>query len=336
MLLVGALVTSSSCNNSRRANPPITLSGPTMGTQYTVKLAKLPDGISAEFLSGEINDRLRLINQQMSTYIEDSEISRFNRAAADSWFDVSPETALVVQAAQSISESTGGAFDVTVGPLVDLWNFGPDRREQTLPSDAEVDKARQRVGFAKLSVRKAPPALKKDAEGLRVDLSAIAKGYAVDAVAEILDECGVTSYMVEIGGEIRVKGSRPGAGGWRIGIESPVSGKRRIERVIELKDIAMATSGDYRNYFEVDGKRYSHTIDSATGRPVKHALASVTVLAKDCMTADALATALLVMGPERGLAWAEENRVAARFVTRTKEGFHEQTSKSFAELHPPS
>lgn len=305
-----------------------------MGTRYTIKLASLPESVSVEPLTGEINDRLWLINQQMSTYIEDSEISQFNRAAANRWFDVSPATALVVQVAQATSKATGGALDVTVGPLVDLWNFGPDRHAPVLPADPRIAEARRQVGFDKLLVRQHPPALKKTVDGLRVDLSAIAKGYAVDAVAQVLDRRGISSYMVEIGGEIRVKGSRPAGDGWRIGIELPESSKRRIERVVELKDIAMATSGDYRNYFELGGKRYSHAIDPKTGRPVRHKLASVTVLTNDCITADALATALLVMGPERGLEWADKHDVTALLVTREKEGFRWQSSKRFAAIFP--
>lgn len=329
------LLTVCSCGRPPGTTHQVTLSGPTMGTRYMIKLVGLPRGVSAESLAKEVDERLHLINQQMSTYVDDSEISLFNRAAAGTWFDVSRDTASVVQVAQATSEKTEGAFDITVGPLVDLWHFGPNRGEQSLPSDEQIVAKLERVGYSKLAVRSDPPALMKTVDKLRLDLSAIAKGYAVDAVAELLERHGISSYMVEIGGEIRVSGSRPGGNGWRIGIESPKSDKRKIKRVVELKNVAMATSGDYRNFFEVDGKRYSHTINPANGRPVEHNLASVTVLEQDCMTADALATALLVLGPDRGIAWANENDVAALLISRTENGLSERASKHFTTSYLP-
>lgn len=331
VLLVAAIMLCS-CTKPPATASLVTICGPTMGTQYTIKTVGLPDGVTDVSLQSDIDALLRRINQQMSTYLDNSEVSRFNRAIAGEWFEVSRETAMVLHSAQHHSERTGGAFDATLGPLVDLWHFGPQHAQRSLPNDHQIAAVQSRVGFEKLQVRMEPPGLTKSVDGLQIDLSAIAKGYAVDAVAELLTTRGIHAYMVEIGGELRVKGSRPGGDGWRIGIESPRMDKREILRVVQLDNVAMATSGDYRNYFEVDGKRYSHTINPRTGRPVEHQLASVTVLAHDCMTADALATALMVMGPETGLTFANENSVAALLISRTERGFAQQASQEFAAL----
>ena len=293
----------------------ITLTGTTFGTSYMVKVID-EDPIEIERLESAIRIRLEQIDQRMSTYREDSEVSRFNHTAPGEWFPVSEETARLVQRATELSQMTSGAFDVTVGPVVTLWNFGAGTAEHRfqVPSDELIASTRDRVGYENLAVQLDPPALKKSVDGLEVDLSAIAKGYAVDAVAELLHE--YPNYMVEIGGEVRTKGSRNLGKGWRIGLEWPTRNERRVDSIITLNDQALATSGDYRSFQVQDGVTYSHTMDPATGRPVKHSMASATVLADDCATADALATALLVMGPERGQAFAVENNICALLVMR--------------------
>ena len=328
VLLLG--ITSGSCGPAGTSDAETgVLTGPTMGTWYTVKVATLPSGLSQDDLEREVEDRLEEINRLMSTYDPDSELSRFNRHEGDTWFPVSPETAAVVSAGQALSEATDGAFDITVGPLVNLWNFGPNPQPDRLPSDREIQETRARVGFRHLQVREDSPALRKAGAEIYVDLSGIAKGYGVDRIAELLDGHGIPSYMVEIGGEVRTRGRKPNGEPWRIGIEKPVTDERVVARVVELVDRSLATSGDYRNYFEVQGRRYSHEIDPQTGRPVEHTLASVSVLAEDCMTADAAATAIMVMGPERGLAYARRAKLDVLLIQRRGERYEETATLGF-------
>lgn len=299
-----------------------------MGTQYTVKLV-----VEGEFDSGAANaaiaDLLERIENAMSTFRPDSEISRFNRSASAGWFAVSPQVVDVVSASLEISRLTDGAFDVTVAPLVELWGFGDSARAGELPDAVQIAEAQRRVGYQKLSVRADPGAVRKTVPDLWLNLSAIAKGYAVDQVVEYLERRGINDYMVEIGGEIKTLGTNQNGGLWRIGIEKPVVAERAVQRVITPVDRGVATSGDYRNFFTVQGQRYSHTLDPGTGRPVTHTLASVTVLDKTAMRADALATALLVLGPQAGFALADRLQVPAYFVIRENQGFSELYTSEF-------
>ena len=237
---------------------------------------------------------------------------------------------MVVAAGLEVSRNTQGAFDVTVGPLVNLWGFGPAGRADEMPTDEAIAECQARVGYTRLEVRQEPPALRKRRADVYVDLSAIAKGFGVDEVAKLLERHAVRSYLVEIGGEVRTRGRKPDGGGWRIGIERPVAAVREIECVVELDDRALATSGDYRNFFEREGRRYSHEIDPRTGRPVDHALISVSVLADDCLTADAWATALLVLGPDAALPTARQHGLEVLCMVRSGDGWVEQATPGFA------
>ncbi|UUO07912.1 FAD:protein FMN transferase [Blastopirellula sp. J2-11] len=299
---------------------PVELTGRTMGTTYSVKWIAPGDDFSTKSLQKQVDQRLVEINQQMSTYIPDSELSRFNQSPAGDWFPVSQALADVVSRAKEISQQSDGAFDVTVGPLVNLWNFGPDHHPEEIPSDAAIAEALANVGDSKLQVRLDPPALKKSHDKLYVDLSAIAKGYGVDQLAQLVADAGAKSYMVEIGGEVRAAGRKSDGSPWRIAIEKPIPGARAIQEIVELSNQSLATSGDYRNFFEVDGETFSHTIDPQTGRPLGHQLASVSVLHSDCAAADAFATTLMVLGPERGYNWAEQNKLAVLFLIRGADG----------------
>lgn len=294
-----------------------TVQGRTMGTTWAVTVADPPRGFDADVLTRNIETVLAAVNKEMSTYDPESEISRFNAAPGDgAWFPVSARFADTTARALAFSELSQGAFDPTVGPLVNLWGFGPEATAADLPSDADIDAARALVGYAAIRVR-APElgaALAKTAPR-RLDLSAIAKGAGVDAVAEYLIAQGLTNVLVDIGGELRAVGSKDGQG-WRIAIETPTKGARGVQSVIALSDRAIATSGDYRNYREIDGVSYSHTIDPNTGRPVVHALASVSVAEESCAVADGWATTLLVLGPERGFALAQARGLAALFIER--------------------
>src|SRR5690606_6476374 len=255
-------------------------------------------------------------------YIDDSDISRFNQADADTWHAVPPDFARVLEAALALSRESDGAFDPTVGPLVNLWGFGPTGRRDQAPSAQERDAVRARVGWQRLQWDAENRRLLQPG-GVYLDFSAIAKGYAVDRVGEYLSGQGIDGWLVDIGGELRARGVKPDGQPWRIAVERPVAGTREINTVVRPGDMAMATSGDYRNFFEDNGQSFSHTIDPRTGNPVGHRLASVTVLHPSCMQADGLATLLTVLGPEEGMAFAARHELAVLLIVREGEDSRE-------------
>ena len=311
------------------ALPVSQFTGLTMGTTFTVTLAGDIPAPTLETVKQESFAVLEGINQQMSTYLPTSEVSRFNDAQTTEWMPVSTATAEVVDLALRIGSETAGAFDVTVGPLVDLWGFGPTPRPDQVPASADIDGLLQTIGYDKIACRLTPPQLRKLDPRLRIDLSAIAKGYAVDRLAAHLLSRGLHNFIVEVGGEVVVRGAKGPQTAWRIGIESPLTDRRQVGDVLSLRDMAMATSGDYRNYYEIEGRRYSHTIDPRTGYPIDHTLASVTILDPSCARADALATAFMVLGPEEAQAFAERADIAALLIIKTAEGFIEKTTQGF-------
>ena len=316
------------------------IDGDTMGTAYHVTIVA-PAGADESLravLAQRVEQRLWAIEQAMSSYLEDSELSRFNHAAVGQWFPVSSATVAVVALAQEIAAISGGAFDITVGGLVELWGFGatPTASPWQPPSAARLRDARDAVGHEQLEWRKTPPALRKRSL-LQVDLAAIAKGYAVDQVADYLRGRGLTRHLVEVGGELRAQGRNPKGGAWRLGIERPDAAPGTVQRTLHIEDAAVATSGDYRNFHRWQGQRYSHSMDPRLGRPVRHALASVTVVAQRAARADAWATALHVLGPELGRQLAEQHGLAAFFIIRTAAGAWEEhaTPAMAAFLAPP-
>nr|WP_275124923.1 FAD:protein FMN transferase [Vibrio fluvialis] len=309
--------------------PPqqVHLSGPTMGTSYNIKYLQ-QDGLpSSDELHKEIDRLLEEVNDQMSTYRKDSELSRFNQYQGIDPFEVSNQTATVVREAIRLNGLTEGALDVTVGPLVNLWGFGPEARPEVVPTDAELAERKANTGIHHLSVE--GNKLSKDLPHLYVDLSTIAKGWGVDVVANYIESQGIHNYMVEVGGEIRLKGLNRDGVPWRIAVEKPTVDERSIQEIIEPGDMAIATSGDYRNYFERDGVRYSHIINPQTGRPIHNRVVSVTVLDKSCMTADGLATGLMVLGDEKGIEIAEQNHIPVFMIVKTDDGFKEIASSAF-------
>lgn len=311
------------------APPRATLiTGNTMGTTYSVKIV---DKVDAPFLKKLIDTKLADVNQLMSTYIPESELSRLNQAPINQIFRLSKENIEVMRIARKIHDVSDGQFDITIGPLVNLWGFGPDINQQILPSQEEIDLARSQVGMKFLSISDEGAVKKAD---IYIDLSSIAKGYGVDQIALLLEARGFNNYLVEIGGELRGKGVNGKGNSWRIAIEKPDVSQRTAFKAIELRDQAMATSGDYRNYFEVDGQRYSHTISPVTGRPITHNVASVTVLAETTTMADGYATAINVMGAEKGLAMAERQSLAVLVILKTENGFEERYSEKFKALFP--
>lgn len=305
------------------------IAGPVFGTRYHINVVLTDDKASLENLGEGITEVLEEVDASMSTWREDSELSRLNgREDQSDWIDISVPLHEVLATAVDVSSLTEGAFDITIGPVVNLWGFGPEARPDKVPDDDELAARLEATGYEKLELRAEPPAVRAS-KPQYIDLSAIAKGYGVDAVARYLESAGVTSYLVEIGGEVRVNGRKPDGSAWRLAIEEPVSEQRQINRVVALDQHAMATSGDYRNYYESEGRRYSHTIDPDTGRPIVHNLASVTVIAENAMLADALATGFNVMGYERAQALATRENIAAYFIVRRDGGFETYYTPAF-------
>ena len=291
----------------------IAFEGPTMGTAYHVQIVVDQSFHDQDKLTRDVNATLEEVNRLMSTWREDSEISRFNKSPVQTWFALSDDTFYVIDLAQKISQQTQGAFDITLGPLVDLWGFGARTADDQVPDEAQIKQAKAKTGFHQLELDSTSHKIRKQIS-LEINLSAIAKGFGVDKLAAVLDEWGLNDYLVEIGGEIRVKGKKPDGSFWKLAIESPIPQARRAYQVLTLTDEGVATSGDYRNYFEDKGQRYSHIIDPTTGKPITHNLESVTVISATTARADALATALMVMGPERGYAFCQQQHIAAYFI----------------------
>ncbi|MDQ1257488.1 MAG: FAD:protein transferase [Candidatus Hydrogenedentes bacterium] len=307
--------------------------GETMGTTYSVKVFAAPEAWSglSERVGPAIQAALDLVNDRMSTYRPDSELSRFNQLQDTAPFSMSRDTLAVFEVAQRVSEVSGGAFDVTIGPLVNAWGFGPGERTVTGPSEDELAALRGRVGYRKLELDAAASTVRKTQPDLYCDLSAVAKGYGVDRVVKALEDLGIASYMVEVGGEVRTRGLKAGRP-WRIAIAKPVPDQQAHDRIFPMppEGLALATSGDYRNFYELDGIRLSHTIDPSTGRPITHNLASVSVFHANCADADAYATAFMVLGPEKGYDLAVQEDVAALFITRdAPDRFSEKTTPAF-------
>lgn len=308
------------------------ISGPVFGTEYHINVVLREDQDRLENLASGIEDVLEEVDASMSTWRDDSELSRFNSQDDQSeWMEISGPLHEVLVTARQVSELTGGAFDVTVGPVVNLWGFGPDARPEKIPGDDELASRLEAIGYDKIELREEPPGVRASPNQY-VDLSAIAKGYGVDAVSRYLESEGVSAFLVEIGGEVRVSGRKPDGSAWRLAIEEPVSEQRQINRVVALESQAMATSGDYRNYYESEGQRFSHTIDPKDGKPIRHNLASVTVIADDCMTADALATAFNVMGFEQAKELATRENIAAYFIVRGEDGFETDYTPAFSSF----
>lgn len=334
ILIVLIVISLSGCfpsNNS--AKTEILLQGRTMGTTYNIKVVATAEEVEALQLHAKINAALKQVNQEMSTYIPDSEISRFNKSTSLEPIEISDGFARVLAESIRLGELSGGKLDITVGPLVNLWGFGPELRPETVPSDELLASTRARVGLRNLHLN--ANQLSKDIPNLYVDLSTTAKGYGVDKIAELIEANGIYNYLVEIGGEMRLKGFKHTGELWAVAIEKPIfdpSGDHRaVQQVIIPKDNAVATSGDYRIYFEADGQRFSHIIDPDTGKPINHKLVSVTVIEPSSMTADGLSTTLMVMGEEKGMAFAIENDIAALFISKSEHGFTEQFTVKFKQ-----
>jgi thiamine biosynthesis lipoprotein len=300
-----------------------------MGTTWQLSLGQPLDTRARDALRRSLQRRLDSLTCVLSTYAPASELSRFNRAPAARWHTLSATLAAALASSFAVTRASEGAFDITVGPLVELWGFGQRPAEPHLPSPADLHAARRKVGRTHLEVRAEPRAWRKDVDGVEVDLSAIGEGIALDHLARVLARHGVRHYLLELGGELRAAGRKADGGPWRVGIESPGVAGPAVERVIELDERAISSSGTYRTRLAADGQAWSHIIDPRSGRPVDHAVLAVSVVHASAALADAWATALLVLGPTEGTRVAEREALAAVFITATATGFEVHETSVF-------
>ncbi|MEM7082056.1 MAG: FAD:protein FMN transferase [Pseudomonadota bacterium] len=295
----------------------LTLNGQTMGTTYHVSIANAPRGLSAREVGEAVEDTLSQVNSQFSNWLPDSDVSRFNRHASTDPFTLSDAFHDLLDIADEVHSASDGYFDLTLAPVVELWGFGPEARDKEAPTAHAIEQARLLTGQKRVLRRdRRAQTLTKMTPSVSLNVASIAKGAGIDALAQQFIHLGLTDFMIEIGGDLRVVGLGPRGTPWRIGIETPAA-SRAVSDIVTISNRSMATSGDYRNYFDEDGVRYSHILDATTGRPITHSTASVTVLADTAARADAWATALLAAGRKRGVMIAEQQGIAALFLDRT-------------------
>jgi thiamine biosynthesis lipoprotein len=328
-LCLALLLAGSGCEDPFDVAHELRFAGEALGTEWSVELV-VPEAPAPERVARireRVDATLDRIDRGMSTWREDAELARFNRHSDLDSFRFAPETRRVIAAALDLARETGGAFDPTVAPLVALWGFGAQAAD-TPPSVAELEEARRRVGWQHLSFREGG-ILARSVPGVQLDLSAIAKGYAVDAVVAELARDRPIGVLVEVGGEVRALGAKPGGAPWRVGIDDPDAPGSRLSAVVLLTGGALATSGDYRNVRMIEGRRRTHVVDPRSGRPVEQKVASASVIAPTCMEADAVATALMVLGPEEGLAWVEDRPwLETLLMVRQGGGINEERASS--------
>ena len=334
-LALALAVAPAGCAREPAASRLVELSGPTMGTTWSVKLVPGEEGLGPERsqeLDKAIRDDLARINLLMSTWDPESELSRFNRSPSVEPFAVAPETAAVFRWAIELAALTDGALDVTMAPLVEAWGFGPaEGRVTDAPDDERVARLRERTGVHLLELDPEGRWVRKVRPDVQVDFSSLAPGYAADRLAALLERRGFPDFVVDVGGELVARGRNDRGEPWQIAIERPDARGRVAARIVPVTGTAIATSGDYRNYREVDGRRVTHILDPRTGRPIRHRLASVTIVDPLCVRADGLATALMVLGPDEAMALAERRQLAALLLVRSDGGgFEERVSPAFA------
>ena len=321
-----------SCDDNSARTNAITLNGLTMGTTYTVKINEPGSIHDATLIKKSIDNLLVDLNAKMSTYLPESELSRINQTSTADWINISADLYEVIEEAIKINIQSDGAFDITVGSLVNLWGFGPVEKQDLVPGNEKIQTTLLDTGIDKIHLHSTNKAIKKDRPDIYLDLSGIAKGFAVDRISQLLrEQFSIHNYLVEVGGEIQAEGVNSDNQTWLVGVEKPVSSDRMVERIISLENTSMATSGDYRNFFEKNGIHYSHIIDPRTGNPVTHQLVSVTVLHAKAMVADAWATALEVLGPEKGMELANQLELPVLFIVRKNNLFSEIMSARFEQ-----
>ncbi|WP_231978002.1 FAD:protein FMN transferase [Pseudomonas reinekei] len=322
-MLLGAL---SGCGNGDTLE---SFGGPTMGSTYSIKYVRHAGLPAPDEVRFQVEQILADMDRQMSTYRSDSDIERFNALPANNCQAMPASILELVRVGEQLSVQSDGSYDLTVEPLLNLWGFGPQARGETVPTAEALADARKRVGHQHLRIE--GDRLCKNV-AVEVDFNSIAAGYAVDTIATRLEAMGIRGYLVEATGELKASGKKPDGSSWRIALEEPRDDQKVAERIIAVDGFGLSTSGDYRNYFEQGGKRYSHAFDARTGAPVSHTLASVTVIHPSALMADGLSTLLLILGPERGWDYAEKHDIGAFFVIRADTGFVTRTSHAFERL----
>ena len=326
LLLAASLPLITGCSAPPEAQ---TLQGYSMGTTWTVRFVIPEDAPAMGGLREDIEEALDTVDRQMSTYRDDSDLTRFNNLSAGESIIVPEEFATVLEASFELADQTGGYFDPTIGPLVNLWGFGPEGARDEPPSDEEIESTMARVGWSRLEFDETNRKLTQPG-GAYLDFSAIAKGYAADLVAETLEARGIHDYLVDLGGDMRIRGHRPDGDRWRIAIERPDPSTREIFSVVQVGDKSLATSGSYRNFFEYGEQQFSHTIDPHTGHPIPQELVSVTVVHDNCMMADGYATAITALGADAGFDYAREHGLAALLLIRDNDDVVERMTEAFA------
>ena len=324
--LVTLIVVLSACGNGDSME---SFGGPTMGSTYSIKYVRRAGLPAAADVRVEVEKILADIDRQLSTYRSDSDIERFNDLPANRCQKMPASILKLIRVGEQLSEQSEGSYDLTVEPLLNLWGFGPQGREEKVPAEQALARARQRVGYQHLRIE--GDQLCKDA-AVEVDFNSIAAGYAVDTIAARLEALGIHDYLAEATGELKAAGKKLDGSPWRIALEEPRDDQQVAERIVAVDGFGLSTSGDYRNYFEQGGRRYSHTFDARTGAPVSNTLASVTVIHPSALMADGLSTLLLILGPERGWDYAEKHDIGAFFVIRADTGFVTRTSHAFERV----
>ncbi|WP_183781223.1 FAD:protein FMN transferase [Pseudomonas sp. JAI115] len=324
--LVSVAVVLAACGNGESME---SFGGPTMGSTYSIKYVRHAGVAEPAQVRREVEAILAEVDRQMSTYRNDSDIERFNALPANSCQTMPAAVLELVRVGEQLSEQSEGSYDLTVEPLMNLWGFGPQGREEKVPDSAALAETLQRVGYRHLHID--GDRLCKDA-AVEVDFNSIAAGYAVDTIAARLESMGIHDYLAEATGELKAKGKKLDGSSWRIALEEPRDDQQVAERIIQVDGYGVSTSGDYRNYFLQGGRRYSHTFDARSGAPVLHNLASVTVIHPSALMADGLSTLLLILGPERAWDYAEKHHIGAFFVIRADTGFVIRTSAAFERL----
>lgn len=329
--LAVALFALSGCDNVQPdAKKPLVLEGKTMGTYWRVSLVDVDDAQKAPLLK-KIQDQLDADDRLMSTWKNDSALSLFNQSTRTEPWPVSEAMSDIITMSLRIGAKTDGAMDITVGPLVNLWGFGPDKQPLRTPSQAQIDAAKALTGLQHLKVINAAGKqwLQKDLPGLYVDLSTIGEGYAADHLARLMEQNGIGRYLVSVGGAVTTRGTNPAGKAWRVAIQKPTDRENAVQAMVDINGHGISTSGSYRNYYELDGKRISHIINPQTGRPIEHTLVSATVIAPTAMEADGWDTGLMVLGEEKAKQVAEKEGLAVYLISKEGDGFRSWMSPQF-------
>lgn len=327
-IVLGALV---GCDNpTAKGNSGMVLEGKTMGTYWRASLAGVSDARQTE-LREKIQAQLDGDDRLLSTYKKDSALSRFNQSASTEPYPVAEAMSDIVTMALRIGAKTDGAMDITVGPLVNLWGFGPDKQPIKIPDQAQIDAAKALTGLHHLTVinQVGTQYLRKDLPGLYVDLSTMGEGYAADHLARLMEQNGISRYLVSVGGAVVTRGTNADGKAWRVAIQKPTDRENAVQAVVDLNGHGISTSGSYRNYYELDGKRLSHVIDPKTGQPIQHKLVSATVISPTAMEADGWDTGLMVLGTEKAKQVAQKEGLAVYLITKEGDSFSTWMSPQF-------